>query len=181
MRSWRFLYFISGLNVDFVGAQNTAEDPAASRHPADLVLSSYLKFGRLTASDGLSSDQTLNRFDRKTATFTHYRHNSADPYSLSTDNVWHVHEGQQGMLWIGTMGGVNKFERETKTFTHYQHVATDPKSLANDSVSAIHEDRTGTLWIGTMKGLDKFDRQNDRFNHYTTKNGLSAPPRPPTT
>ena len=35
--------FISGLNVDFVGAQNTAVDPAASRRPADLLESRYLR------------------------------------------------------------------------------------------------------------------------------------------
>ncbi len=52
--------FISGLNVNFVGAQNTAVDPAASRRPADLLLSPYLRFGRLTAEDGLSSDQIFN-------------------------------------------------------------------------------------------------------------------------
>ena len=36
----------------------------------------------------------LNRFDRETATFTHYRHNSADPYSLSADTVCQVFEGE---------------------------------------------------------------------------------------
>ncbi len=35
--------FVSGLNVDFVGAQNTAVDPAASRRPADLLESRYLR------------------------------------------------------------------------------------------------------------------------------------------
>ena len=50
--------FISGLNVDLVGAKDTAVDTAASRRPADLPLSRYLRFGRLTDDDGLSSDQT---------------------------------------------------------------------------------------------------------------------------
>ena len=50
--------FISGLTVDSVGAQHTTADTAASRGPADLTLSPYLKFKRLTAEDGLSSDQT---------------------------------------------------------------------------------------------------------------------------
>ncbi len=47
--------FFAGLNVDFVGAQNPAVDPAASRRPADLLQSKYLRFGRLTAEDGLSN------------------------------------------------------------------------------------------------------------------------------
>ena len=51
---------ISGLNTNFVGAQNTAENPAASRRPANLVLSRYLRFDRLTAEDGLSNNQTYH-------------------------------------------------------------------------------------------------------------------------
>ena len=46
--------FISGFNVDLVGAQDTAAGPAASQRPADLLQSRYLRFDRLTADDGLS-------------------------------------------------------------------------------------------------------------------------------
>ena len=49
--------FISGLNVDSVGAQNTAGDPAASLRPGDLLLSPYVRFSRLTAEDGILNDQ----------------------------------------------------------------------------------------------------------------------------
>ena len=35
--------FISGLTVDFVGAQNTATSPAALRRPEDLLQSRYLR------------------------------------------------------------------------------------------------------------------------------------------
>ena len=45
--------FISGLTVDFVGAQNTDANPAASRRPADLLQSRYLRFGRLNLSHNL--------------------------------------------------------------------------------------------------------------------------------
>ena len=48
---------ISGLTVDFVGAQNTIASPAASRRPADLLQSRYLRFGRITAEDGLPNEQ----------------------------------------------------------------------------------------------------------------------------
>jgi hypothetical protein len=48
--------FISGLTVDFASAQNTAAGSAAFRRPADLLLSKYLRFGRLTAEDGLSNN-----------------------------------------------------------------------------------------------------------------------------
>jgi hypothetical protein len=48
--------FISGIIVDFVGAQDKIADPAASRRPVNPMLSLYLKFGRLTSKNGLSND-----------------------------------------------------------------------------------------------------------------------------
>jgi hypothetical protein len=52
-------FLIPGFIVDLVGAQNTAVIKETSRHSADPLLSRYLKFGRITTEDGLSSDQTL--------------------------------------------------------------------------------------------------------------------------
>ncbi len=52
--------FISGGTVDFVGAQNTVAIPAASRRPEDLLLSRYIRFGRLTTEDGLSSNHAYH-------------------------------------------------------------------------------------------------------------------------
>ena len=51
-------FFLLGSNVDFSGAQDTAPGTAASRRSGDPLLSRYLRFGRLTTKDGLSSDQT---------------------------------------------------------------------------------------------------------------------------
>ena len=50
--------FISGGNVDFVGAQNTAVGPAESRRPADLLQSKYVRFGRLTSEE----DSQMNKY-----------------------------------------------------------------------------------------------------------------------
>lgn len=51
--------FISGLNIDFVGAQITSTNPATTQSLADPLKSRYIKFGRLTAEDGLSNVQNL--------------------------------------------------------------------------------------------------------------------------
>jgi hypothetical protein len=45
--------FISGLTVDYVGAQYTTVGPTASQRPADLLQSRYLRFGRLNLSHNL--------------------------------------------------------------------------------------------------------------------------------
>jgi ligand-binding sensor domain-containing protein len=127
--------FISGLTVDFVGAQSTIASPAASRHPADLVLSRYLRFSRFTAQDGLSSDQTRNVFQDKRgfmwfgtldglnrydgASVKVYRHDPDDPNSLSQNVARAIIADQSGVLWIGTAGGGDKFDRQNDRFSHY--------------------------------------------------------------
>jgi hypothetical protein len=113
--------FILGLSVDFAGAQNTAAGLAASRPPADLLLSRYLKFSRLTSENGLSNVQIrgiaqdnhgfmwfatsggLNRYDG--AGFRIYRHDPDDPSSLSRNLIRALAADQSGLLWIGTWGG----------------------------------------------------------------------------
>ena len=53
----------------------------------------------------------LNKFDKKTNTFTHYRHDPNHKNSLSNDKVNAVIEDREGMLWIGTEeGGLNRFD-----------------------------------------------------------------------
>ena len=82
--------FISGLTVEFVGAQNTALGTAASRRPADLVLSRYLRFGRLTTEDGLSSDQ-----------------------------AYHVAQDSYGFMWFATPNGMNRYDDSSvKVYRH---------------------------------------------------------------
>jgi len=52
--------FISGLTVDFAGAQDTATGSEVPRPLSGPLMSRYLRFGRLTVQDRLSSDQTRN-------------------------------------------------------------------------------------------------------------------------
>ncbi len=164
-------------------AQNTAAGTAASRRPADLTLSPYLKFRRLTTEDGLSSDQTwelaqdkrgfmwfgtadgLNRYDG--ASVKVYRHDPDDPNSLGHNIVRAMIADQSGVLWIGTWGGgLNQYDSEKDAFIRYQHDPDNPHSLSNNTVRTVYGDRAGTIWVGTMRGLNTLDRENRQFTRY---------------
>jgi ligand-binding sensor domain-containing protein len=54
----------------------------------------------------------LNRFDPDTERFTHYRHDPANPRSLSNDTVVCICEDRTGTLWIGTTKGLDRFDRQ---------------------------------------------------------------------
>ena len=54
--------------------------------------------------------QGLLRFDRRTGQFKSYRHNPADPYSLSNDTVPRLLVDHEGTLWAATWDGLNRFD-----------------------------------------------------------------------
>lgn len=175
--------FVLGTNVNFVGAQDAATGTAGARHLTDPLLSRYLRFGRLTSEDGLSSNQIynvvqdnhgfmwfatangLNRYDG--ASVKVYRHDPDDPSSVGHNFIRSLAVDQSGVLWIGTWGGgLNQYDREKDAFIRYQHDPDDPYSLSNNAARTIYADRAGTVWVGTHAGLNKLDRETKQFKHY---------------
>ncbi len=105
----------------------------------------------------------LNRYDRRSRTFTRYRHDPAVPESLASDVVWTILQDRAGTLWVGTSRGLDRIEPgQAGMFIHLPHdparvAAGDPGSLSHDVVRSLFEDRAGNLWIGTKRGLDRID------------------------
>ncbi len=95
--------------------------------------------------------------------------NDLNPHNLI--NV--IFQDQEGILWLGTYGGLDKLDSAAGTFASYQHNPNDLSSLSKGEVLSIKQDRSGTLWIGTNGGgLNRFDRETKTFTHYTEKDGL---------
>jgi signal transduction histidine kinase/ligand-binding sensor domain-containing protein/CheY-like chemotaxis protein/AraC-like DNA-binding protein len=122
----------------------------------------------------LGSDQGLVRFDPRTATFQHYRHDPREPASLSHDAVRAILPDPRRpdrVLWIATAGGgLNRLAVDSGTFTHY----TERDGLPNNVVYAILPDSIGTLWLSTNKGLSRFDPTTRRFRNYDANDGLQS-------
>ena len=72
---------VSDSYADFAGAQNTAASTVETQCSEDPLLSRYLRIGRLTTKDGLSSDQTRN-----------------------------VVQDKHGFIWFATLGGLNRYD-----------------------------------------------------------------------
>ncbi len=100
----------------------------------------------------------LERYDRRSRTFTHYPHDPDDPQSLSDDLVWAIHQDSGGRLWVGTGSGLSWLETtDAGRFQHLSHDPVEPQSLGAGRVRVIHEDRDGMLWLGTDGGLNRLD------------------------
>lgn len=151
---------------------------------SSLLWAQAIRFEHLTARNGLASNRVyavlqdkdgflwfgtaegLNRYDGyrlKT-----YRHNPADPQTLSDNLVWCMVQDDE-RLWIGTNRGLNHLDTRTGVFTTYMHDPAQLNSLSHDTVRSLYRDRSGTLWVGTDNGLNRFDPQSRsfvRFNYH---------------
>ncbi len=109
--------------------------------------------------------------DRHTP-FRHYRKEPGNPESLVDDEVYALHQDQNGTIWFATWGGISKFNPQTATFRNFSHTPGCTNCLQHNQVLCILRDSNGTLWAGTMAGLNSYDEAADRWNYYSTQTGL---------
>lgn len=98
-----------------------------------------------------------------------FRHDPADPGSLSSNDISDLLVDTKGRLWIATLsgGGLNRFNAETQSFVRYQYRPEDPYSLGSNAVYALAEDGRGDLWLATHDdGLNRLEHETGRFHHY---------------
>jgi ligand-binding sensor domain-containing protein/signal transduction histidine kinase/DNA-binding response OmpR family regulator len=109
--------------------------------------------------------QGLFRYDKSTDSFIQYRHDPANPQSLSGNDVRVIYEDAKRNLWIGTNGGgLCMLDKGRQTFINYQP-ANSP--LIASDIRAIADDKQGGLWLGTYgKGLIHFSVAEQRFTPY---------------
>lgn len=62
-------------------------------------------------------------------------------------------EDSQGILWVGTKGGLSKYDGQK--FKNYRRA--DGDSLTHDVILGLKEDNQGNIWIANMGGINKFD------------------------
>ena len=102
-------------------------------------------------------------------TFTHFRHNPADPGSLDGNQVMALAEDHSGALWVGTYAGLDRFDTQTGRCTaHFAHKPADSTSISSNRINrfSIAEDKQGNLWVGTMNGLNRLNPERSRFTRF---------------
>ncbi len=149
----------------FVHYRPDPQDPASLSHDDVRTIAEDNSGALWIGTNG----RGLNRLDDDAAggaTFSHFRHDRDDPESLIDNRVRKVVADRDGILWIGTNGGLDRFDPATETFTHFRHDPADPRSLSSDRVRSLYQDRSGRLWIGTRVGLNLFDPRTESFSRY---------------
>ena len=94
-----------------------------------------------------------------------YRNDEDDPNSISSNGVYDILFGKDGITWIATYGGgVNFIASSKQKFKILKHKINNENSLANNTTRAILEENN-TIWFGTKKGISIYNRKTDNWNH----------------
>lgn len=108
----------------------------------------------------LGTRDGLNLYDGYS--FTVFRHNPFDPYSISHNHISSIATDAEGRLWVGTRGGgLNLLDRETGHFHRILHEPGKENSLSDNTVKGLAVDSGGDLWVGTDRGLNLIRLQQD--------------------
>ena len=86
---------------------------------------------------------------------------------LPMHNVYTVYEDREGVIWVGTWGGLARYNHGS--FSSF----TKKDGLSSGLISALLEDRDGVLWVGTEdNGLNRF--KDGRFTIFDESKGLAS-------
>ena len=145
---------------------------------------------KLSVEDGLSQSQVnciyqdqegfiwvgtyqgLNRHDGYE--FQKFVADPSDPYSLVNEDIQGIIEGEDGTLWIATLGGgISKYVPEENRF--YPVPAFDGETETQRENAkycmTVIGDHNGNLWVGTLNGLYRLNRKTGESDHFSVKSG----------
>ncbi len=123
---------------------------------SDLVLSLYQdKEGNIWSCFQETEPNFFSERPQAFETFTHQRG------GLVNALVTSIFEDHNGILWIGSMGGLNRIDRRTGKNT------VPAGSGVHNEILSILEDRSGVLFSGTFhQGLERIDPETGKLSPY---------------
>ena len=113
----------------------------------------------------------LNRFDKKTKSFIHFKNNTDDLNSLLGDYVPGICEAKDGKIWIATNLGISVLDKKNFAFTNYQNDAFDNNSLLDNGLNAIFTDEKENIWVGSIAGLSIKEARTSKFTNFSYNPG----------
>lgn len=118
----------------------------------------------------LATESGLCRYDGYK--FIIYQNDPSDSSSLSFNNVFSLLKGENGIIWVGTLGGgLNKFDTKTEKFISYTNNPNDDNSISHNIVFQVYSDSKNQLWVSTLGGgLNLFNPKTEKFKRFLNSN-----------
>jgi PAS domain S-box-containing protein len=110
----------------------------------------------------IGCNQSLDRYDPTTDSFTHYRLSSNDSDGVAITALSIVQD-RSGTLWLGTGSGLYGLDPTTARITnYYTHDPRDSSTLNANEIEAIIVDRSGRLLVADGNDLEQVDQKTGK-------------------
>ncbi|RKY98443.1 MAG: histidine kinase [Ignavibacteriae bacterium] len=115
----------------------------------------------------LTGGKGLIRFDTENNSYTHYKHSSSNPNSISSNIANQIYGSKNGTIWIATAYGLNKFDPSDNKFKTYLPNPTKKNGKYN-VILGFAEDMFGKILVVTAErdGGYEFNPETETFTHY---------------
>ncbi len=90
------------------------------------------------------------------------------PNNSYRNSITCINESIDGVIWIGTAGGLGRYNEVTNDFKWY----TLEDGLSSNSIYNINFDENGVMWVGTGNGINKFE--NGQFALIRSEGNLGS-------
>ncbi len=108
------------------------------------------------------TDDGLDRYDRGTGRFTHYKGQLGSLNGVKISNsITVLHLSADGTLWIGTEQGIGRYNRTEDAFIWYGTILT----------RSIFDGPEGSVWVGGYSAIYKFDPKSGSFAEINNPTG----------
>ncbi|HEY4110088.1 sensor histidine kinase [Puia sp.] len=94
---------------------------------------------------------------------------------LSNNSVQCILQDKNGILWIGTNGGLNRYDG---SFLVQYSILSEP-TLTNSVITALLQDQQGRIWIGTENGLNILDPRTNTIRRFVHDASPASLPQGP--
>ncbi|MEO8472704.1 MAG: two-component regulator propeller domain-containing protein [Chryseolinea sp.] len=112
----------------------------------------------------IATEDGLNVYDGYS--FTIFRNNPADSFSISNGNIRCIAEGSNGDLWVATRGGLNLYHRDSGRFERFMSNGESKGAISSNLVEFLYFDSEGHLWAATENGLNLYNAEKKSFKHF---------------
>lgn len=117
----------------------------------------------------IATQNGLFKINLKKSTLEVFRKELDESHRLSENLVYYLLEDSDGLIWIGTVGGLDVYHPGTGKISHYRK---GDKGLSDDFIITLCEDSNKRIWVGTDTYVNVFDKKDSTFTYYSQKEGL---------
>lgn len=94
---------------------------------------------------------------------THFKTDSKNPYSLSSNDIYDIFQDKNNRIWLGTFNGINLIDtnkKEETYFINYKNKWTNYPIKSFNKIRSITQTSEGLIYAGATNGLLVFDPNN---------------------